>query len=227
MKQVTLKIPELSYATEEALNRLRVNMKFCGYHTRKVLVTSSLPDEGKSLIAIHLWRLLAEAGFPTAFVDLDFRKSMICSDYKLGMETGKKSGMEDYLSGLADYGDILYETNIPNGFFVPCFNLIENPATILTDRRLEEALNRLSDACRYVIIDAPPVGIVSDALQIAPICDGAILVIHAGKTKKKQAKETLNLLKRTEVPMLGAVLNRVDINTRHYTAYGEYYGKTK
>ncbi len=69
----------MPYAVEEAMNRLRINIKFCGKNTKKLLITSSLPNEGKSTISMNLWKMMAEAGFPTVFLDVDLRKSVIKS----------------------------------------------------------------------------------------------------------------------------------------------------
>ncbi len=77
MKQLTITLPELPYAVEEAMNRLRINIKFCGKNTRKILLTSCLPNEGKSTVSSYLWKMLAEAGFPTVLVDADLRKSVM------------------------------------------------------------------------------------------------------------------------------------------------------
>ena len=77
MKKLNVEFQELPYAVEEAMNRLRINIKFCGKNTKKILITSSMPNEGKSSISINLWKMLAEAGFPTVLVDVDLRKSVI------------------------------------------------------------------------------------------------------------------------------------------------------
>ena len=77
MKKLEMEFNDLPYAVEEAMNRLRINIKFCGKNTKKILITSSMPDEGKSSVSTNLWKMMAEAGFPTVFVDLDLRKSVI------------------------------------------------------------------------------------------------------------------------------------------------------
>ena len=67
MKKINIDFKEMPYAVEEAMNRLRINIKFCGKNTKKLLITSSLPNEGKSTISMNLWKMMAEAGFPTGF----------------------------------------------------------------------------------------------------------------------------------------------------------------
>ena len=130
MKKLNLTIEDMPYAAEEALNRLRVNIKFCGKNTKKILITSSVPNEGKSTVSVHLWKLLAEAGFPTVLVDVDLRKSEHNTILKM---QGVEEGINHYLSGMAEYEDVVYETNIPNGHWVPIAELLENPSALLED----------------------------------------------------------------------------------------------
>lgn len=89
MKKLNLKIKDMPYAAEEALNRLRVNIKFCGKNTKKIVITSSIPNEGKSTVSVHLWKLLSEAGFPTVLVDVDLHKSELQKKYEVeGIKEG-------------------------------------------------------------------------------------------------------------------------------------------
>ena len=81
MGSIQIEFPQLPYEVEEALNRLRVNVKFCGKNTRKILIDSSVPDEGKSFVSVQLWRMLAEAGLQTVLVDADLRKSVMKERY--------------------------------------------------------------------------------------------------------------------------------------------------
>ena len=91
MKKLNLKIKDMPYAAEEALNRLRVNIKFCGKNTKKIVITSSVPNEGKSTVSVRLWKLLSEAGFPTVLVDVDLRKSEIQKKYQVeGIKEGRR-----------------------------------------------------------------------------------------------------------------------------------------
>ena len=73
MKKINVETKELTYAMEEALNRLRVNVRFTGEDTRIIMLTSTFPGEGKSSVSVNLWKMLAEAGCPTVLVDLDMR----------------------------------------------------------------------------------------------------------------------------------------------------------
>ena len=221
MKQLTITLPELPYAVEEAMNRLRINIKFCGKNTRKILLTSCLPNEGKSTISAYLWKMLAEAGFPTVLVDVDLRKSVMKKRFQIEYEEDIK-GLNHYLSGMAEYEEVVYETNIQNGYLVPCTQLLENPSALLEDVRFQELLDKLAQNYRFVIIDTPPLGSVSDGALIASMCDGAVLVVCAGETPKAMIRQSLHEIEQSGCKLLGTVLNRAEVKSR---AYGKYYGK--
>ena len=214
MKKLNLKIKDMPYAAEEALNRLRVNIKFCGKNTKKIVITSSVPNEGKSTVSVRLWKLLAEAGFPTVLVDVDLRKSELQKKYEV---EGIKEGLNHFLSGLAEYEDVVYETNITT--------LLENPSALLEDPRLGELLDRLAEDYRYVIIDTPPLDNISDGALIASMSDGAVLVVRCGETSKALVRQSLQQLDRVGCPVLGTVLNRAEIRSGAYKKYYNRYGK--
>ena len=208
MKKVNIELVDLPFSLEEALNRLRINVKFTGESTKKILITSTVPNEGKSFISIYLWKMLAEAGFKTAFIDLDLRKASATNRYKVKSEEEVK-GMDYYLSGNATYEDVVYGTNIENGYFIPCTNVLENPTILLEDPKFKELLNKVSDDFEYVIIDSPPLDNVADGSLIASMCDGAIMVIRSGYASKKVVRQAVTQLDRVGCKLLGTVLNRV------------------
>ncbi len=132
-------------------------------------------------------------------------------------------GLNHYLSGMAEYEDVVYSTNIPNGYMVPCTQLLENPSALLEDVRFKELLNTLSENYRFVIIDSPPLGSVADGALIASLCDGAVLVVRAGTTPRTLIKQSLYEIQQSGCKLLGTVLNRADVKGRAYGKYG--YGK--
>ncbi len=226
MKKMNIDLQELPYAVEEAMNRLRINIKFSGAGTRKILVVSSFPNEGKSTVAVYLWKMMADAGFPSVLVDADLRKSVF-KDRHWTNRTEETEGLAYYLSGLADYEDVIYETNIDNGYVVPVTNVLENPSHLLEDARMKQLLDKLAEDYRYVIIDSPPLESVSDGTLLASRSDGAILVVRCGETPKKQIRESLQQLQRVGCPLIGTVLNRAEVRNgayyKYYSRYGYYY----
>lgn len=221
MNELKLVFPDLPYAVEEAMNRLRINIKFCGKNTRKILLTSCMPNEGKSTVSTYLWKMLAEAGFPTVMVDVDLRKSVLMKRLQADAEKETK-GLNHYLSGLAEYDEVVYKTNIDNAYIVPCTQLLENPSPLLEDVRFRELLDKLAEEYRFVIVDTPPLGSVSDGALIASMCDGAVLVIRAGETPKAMIRQSLHEIEQSGCKLLGTVLNRAEGAGRGYGKYGKY-----
>ena len=216
MKQLDIVLPELPYAVEEAMNRLRVNIKFCGKNTKKILLTSCVSNEGKTTVSTYLWKMLAEAGFPTVLVDVDLRKSVMMK--RLQADYKEEKGLNHYLSGMAELNEVIYKTNIPNGYLVPCTQLLNNPSSLLEDARFKELLDTLAEKFRFVIVDTPPLGNVSD---------GTILVVRAGETSKSMIRQSINEIEQSGCKLLGTVLNRADVSGRagRYGRYGKYgYG---
>lgn len=230
MKKINLSITELPYAVEEALNRLRVNVKFSGKEIRKILVVSSVPNEGKSHVSLYLWKMLAESGFKTVLVDCDLRKSVLKEELKFECDSEYR-GLDYFLSGLAEYDDVVHHTNIENGDIVPVTNLLQNPSSLFEDPRFGELFNMLGGNYDYVIVDSPPLISVSDGVLIAQYCDGAILVVRSGQTHRNLVRQSIDQLKRTDCHLLGTVLNGAATGNRAYGKYygryyGDYYGKS-
>lgn len=220
MKTIHLTIPELPYAAEEALNRLRVNVKFSGKEIKTIMIISSVPNEGKSHVSVYLWKMLAEAGFKTVLVDCDLRKSVMKKEMSFRCDE-EYQGLDYYLSGLAEYDDVVHHTDIENGDIVPISNLLQNPSSLLEDARLGELFRALEGNYDYVIVDSPPLVSVSDGILIAQHCDGAILIVRSGETPRSLIRQSMNQLKQTDCRLLGTVLNGVATGNR---AYGRYYG---
>ena len=216
--------PELPYAIEEAINRLRINVNFLGKDVRKIMIVSSEPNEGKSFVTFSLWKQIAAAGVNTVLIDGDMRNSTLCAKYGLKRSDGKElKGLTHYLSGDAELDDTLLHTEFEHGDMLPNVENIINPSMLLDNSRFKELLKTMNGQYRYVFVDAPPLGMVSDAERIGNLCDGAILCVRGGSTPRALVKEAIHQLERAGCPLLGIVLNRVNDSKSGY--YHKYYGK--
>ena len=120
--------PELPYAIEEAVNRLRINISFLGRDVRKIMIVSSEPNEGKSFVAFNLWSQIAQAGEKTILIDGDMRNSTFVSKYNLSRLDGKElKGLSHYLSGEIELEEVIMHTGLPTGDLVPNVENIVNP----------------------------------------------------------------------------------------------------
>ncbi len=235
MKSLELKtLPELTFDVQEALNQFRINLGFCGENIKKVMVTSSVPNEGKSFISIQLWKMLAEVGVRTLIIDCDLRNSEMRSKLGISYADGSAIGCAHYLAGKATLDDVIYKTNIKNGYMIPAANTIINPIMLLENESFDRMLSKVSDVFDMVIIDTPPLASVADGLNIATKVDGTVLVVRSNETPRRLINNSVSLLKRTGTPLLGMVLNRIDTKSggsgyysRYYKNgyyYGDYYG---
>ena len=217
-------VPEIPYAVEEAVNRLRINISFLGSDVKKIMIVSSEPNEGKTFVAMNLWNQMARAGEKTVLVDCDMRNSTLSHKYQITRDDGAElKGTTHYLSGSADINDVIMHTEYPTGDVLVNADNIINPSLLLENRKFEEMLDELAENYRYVFVDAPPLGLVSDGERIGNICDGAILCVRGGYTSKGVVRESIRQLERSGCPLLGIVLNRVDNSKGGY--YHKYYGK--
>ena len=216
--------PQLPYSVEEAINRLRINISFLGSDVRKIMIISSEPNEGKSFLAINLWNQMAEAGEKTVFIDADMRNSTIYAKYDLKREDGRDMlGTSHYLAGNASISEVLVHTKYGYGDLLPNVENIINPSMLLETEKFARLLDAMAKKYRYVFVDAPPLGLVSDGERIGSLCDGAILCVRSGVTPKGVVRESIKQLERAGCPLLGIVLNRVNESKSGY--YKSYYGR--
>lgn len=228
MKTVTVdNMPELPYAMEEAINRLRINISFLGTDIRKIMVTSTMPNEGKSFVAMQLWHQIAQAGTPTLLLDADLRKSVMTDKYGIALEEGTMQGTSHYLANDYPIENAIYHTQWEKGDILPNVDNVVNPSMLLESERFEEMLRYVEQKYRYVFVDSPPLNLVSDGERIGNLCDGAVLVVRGGVTSKNMVKNSIRQLERAGCPLLGIVLNRVEgaKGGYYYKRYGgKYYG---
>lgn len=217
------KEPELPYSIEEAINRLRINVSFFGRDIKKIMVISSEPNEGKSFVAFNLWKQMSLAGERSILVDADMRNSVMVGDYQISREDGKELwGLTHYLSDNKKLEDCILTTNMPFGDLLPNVNNVVNPSLLLESLRFQELLDYLGREYRYIFLDAPPLGMVSDAERIGHLCDGAILIVRSGVTPRSIIRSSIAQLERAGCPILGIALNRVNASGGKY---GKYYGR--
>lgn len=219
-------LPDLPFNVTEALNQFRVNLSFCGDDVKVVMITSSVPNEGKSFVSLQLWKMMAEMGVPTLLIDCDLRNSEMKSKYAFDTGSDDPKGIIHYLAGKAEMVDVIYETNIVNGYMIPNFNDVINPVMLLEGDRFKKLIRETRESFSFVIVDTPPLQSVADALSISPLCDGSVLVVGSGNAPRKLVIDSMRLLQKTKCPFLGSVLNRLDTSNRSGGYYSRYYNSS-
>ncbi len=218
------KLPNLPFNVEEAINQLRINIGFSGVNVKVIMVTSTTPNEGKSFISLQLWRQMAELGYKTLLVDCDIRNSEMRYRYDFQCPDGKMKGLAYFLSGQKEVNDVLYTTNIKNGYIIPVSNNVANPTVLLESERFKNLISAAREKFDFIILDTAPLGEVADALNIAEYADGSLLVVRSNNAPRKAIMNSLQLLQRTNTPILGTVLNRVDMSNKNSKYYYGGYG---
>lgn len=225
---VLRQVKEQNYMMKESLRALKTNLQFCGDDVKTVLITSSVPNEGKSTVAMDLARSLTESGKRVLLIDTDMRKSVLVSRLRAKSEKGGEiCGLSHYLSGQRALDEVLYATNIPNLFLIFAGPSVPNPTEILEKKYFEKLIRFGRDTFDYVLIDCAPIGAAIDAAVVAKHCDGAIIVIAQGMAGARMIGSVRKQLEASGVRILGAVLNKVKMKKSGYGygyGYGKYYG---
>mgnify|MGYP002796826879 FL=1 len=219
MQTVTLKNIAKDYRSNEAYKTLRTNLEFSGSDNKAIVLTSSTPNEGKSTVSIGLALALVESGKRVLFVDADLRKSVLVGRHRV---TEEVKGLSHYLSGQADLNDVICRTQEAGLFVIFAGVVPPNPSELLGQKRFAHLIENAKANYDYVIIDAPPLGSVIDAAVISKVCDASVLVVAAKTVSYKFVRTVKDQLEKTGCPILGVVLNKVDMKQNKY--YGKYYG---
>lgn len=221
MIKVNMEFPQINnYRMVEGLNQLKINLSFCGKDIRIIMVTSTNSGEGKSSVSVRFAQSLSENGKRVVLVDCDLRKSVMVAQYHI---QGLEKGMSHYLSGQAELEDIIYATDNPSFFIVPAGPHTLDPTNLLDSDTFREFIEAIKEGFDYIILDVPPLGLVMDAAIIGQCADGTLIVIEQGKIKRKLAQNVVKQLNRSNIRILGAVLNKVDEKSREYSSYNYNY----
>lgn len=207
---------EVPFAVEEAYKSLRTNLIFSLPEEKcKILeITSSGQNEGKSVTAVNLAISLAKNGGKVILIDCDLRLATIAKKLKIK----QKPGLTNLLFGLNSALDVI--CHHPSGIdVIPSGDLPPNPSETLGSSRMATVLEFLKNHYDYVILDAPPVGIVTDAAVLAPKVSGIILVVRQGLTRYEEIDEAIQKLKIANGNILGFVLTDASIEKKDYSNY--------
>lgn len=221
MRKIELtSVEQNNYFMREAFNTLRTNILFSGKDIKTIVITSCMAHEGKSTISFETCRSLAESGKKVLLVDADLRKSVLAS--RITKERGI-TGLSQLLSGQIATEQTIYNTQIEGLDIIFAGPYPPNPTELVGSPAFKELIDSQRDCYDYIIVDAPPLGLVIDAAVMATVCDGAVMVINTGNIKYRMAQGVKEQLEKSGTRILGVVLNQVD--RKHGTASRDtYYG---
>lgn len=201
----------------EAYRQLRSNMEFVtlGSPNRAIVVTSSVPGEGKSMISANLALALAETGQRVLLIDADLRRPMIATYSSL---TGG-AGLTSVLAGRAEFEEVVQRWGAGGLDVLAAGPIPPNPSELLSSRRMSDLLARLRGEYDVVVIDTAPLGSVADASILARQVDGALVVVDRTQARRQLLAQTVDSLHKSGSTVLGIVFNR----DRSLKQRGAYY----
>jgi succinoglycan biosynthesis transport protein ExoP len=206
----------------EAFRTLRTNILFSSAEqgSRSLMITSTGPSEGKTLVAGNLAISLAETGLKVLLIDADMRRPKQHEVFGFSSEPG----LSDMLVGHAKASESVRKTAVAGLWILPSGKIPPNPAELLGSNRFDDFLRSLKDHFDWVLIDTPPVMAVADASVVAHKATGVVFVIGAEMVSRQAAATALEQLDNAHAKLIGAILNRVDLD-RHSYYYSQYYRK--
>ena len=204
----------------ESFRSVRTAIKYFikGNEVAVIAVSSTISSEGKTFISINLAAITAMLGKKVLLIGLDLRKPRINKVF----EFHDSPGMSSYLSGNCEYEDIIKKTQIDNLFYAPSGPIPPNPAELIETGQMKKFMERAKKEFDYIIIDTPPVAIVTDTLLLAPYVDVNLFIVRQRYTSRNTLELIEQLYKQGELKNMAIVIN--DINLSGYYGYGMRYG---
>ncbi len=213
---------ESSFPTREAYKSLRTNVMFTlpGSDSKCIGVVSANRGEGKSTIAINLAISFAQANKKVIVVDCDMRLPTIGA--KIGINS--KPGLSNYLAGNEDVrGQLIQHVDEYSIDVLASGDIPPDPTKLLGSEQMHSLIALLKEYYDYVILDFPPVTVVTDAVILSSVVDGYLVVVRHGLSEFQKLKETFRQMEFSDAKILGVVYN----GKGHRSRYGKYYRKNK
>lgn len=220
--------PDISFAASEAYKLLRTKLQFSfadDNDCHVIALSSAMSGEGKSLTAVNLAYTLSQLDKKVILIDCDMRRPTLAEKLKIR----KKPGLSSYLTGQSHLKDLIQGCNLKNNEWA--FHVITagqnppNPVELLSSARMRRAVDKLREEYDYVILDMPPVGEVSDAMAVAKITDGILLIVRQNYCDRIMLKEAVRQFEFIHAKILGTVFNCTNDHGANYSGgyYKRYY----
>lgn len=206
---------------QNAAKTLLANIRFASVDrpVKSIVLTSSVPNEGKSTVAYNLAQAIASSGKRTLIVECDMRRRSLADI----VGARARHGIYAVLSGQVELDEALVATSHRNLFFLDSEPHIPNPADILSSQRFRKLVAQMESDFDYVVIDTPPVGTFVDAAIIAALADATALVVRERFVKRAELQNAYDQLKKADANVIGVIMNMCEAESSEY--YYAYYNK--
>ena len=212
-------------ALSESFRAIRSSLQFL-YKKQNVdgaktlMITSSISGEGKTFCSINIATVFALSEKKTVIIGLDLRKPKLAEEFNLSNDVG----VVNYLIKQKTVDEIINHTHIPHLDVILSGPVPPNPAEMIMSEGMGELIQELKQKYDYIILDTPPVGLVSDALELAQYCDVTLYIVRQNFTKKEMISLLNNRVKRGELNNTSIILNGLENKAKYGTGYGYGYG---
>ncbi len=212
----------------EAYRHLRTSilLSTAGHAPKSLLISSSLPSEGKSTIATNTAISLAQTGAKVLIIDADMRRPRLHSIFNMKNGEGLSSLLASELAD-TDVMDSIKQDDKTKLFVMTSGPIPPNPAELIGSEQMISLLRILNSKFTHIVIDSPPIASFTDGVLIASMVDGVILVVHAGKSSRQVVRRSRQMLQEIGAKIFGVVLNNVNLNNKdNYYYYQSYYHRS-
>jgi len=209
----------------EAYRHLRTSilLSTAGHAPKSLLITSSLPSEGKTTTATNTAISLAQTGAKVLIIDADMRRPRLHSIFDIDNRAGLSTLLASELSD-AEIDDAVRQDEKSKLYLLTSGPIPPNPAELIGSEQMATLLRMLQNRFTHIVVDSPPIASFTDGVLIASMVDGVILVVHSGKSSKQVVRRSRQLLNEIGAKVFGVVLNNVNLNSQdNYYHYQSYY----
>jgi polysaccharide biosynthesis transport protein len=212
-----LEHPKTAFSESLRTIRTGVLLSTLDKQHRRVLVTSSVPGEGKTTISLNLAQAMSQMN-KVLLIDADLRRPAVARAFSDGKP---HAGLSQFISGEAKLSECVHQLAGSNTYVMTAGVIPPNPLELISSNRFSEALDNLGKVFDYIVIDCAPALAVSDALVLSRLVDGVIYVVRSDHTPYQAAQSGIKRMQRVDAPLIGVVLNRVGERSTGY-GYGRY-----
>lgn len=204
----------------EAYRAFRTSLLLASAHSPKaIVITSTVAREGKTTTSANLATVLAQMGKPVLLIDADLRRPRLQKIFN----DRSAAGLVNFLAANASLDEIIQPTQIPNLSVILSGPTPPNPSELLASERMKQLIQSARGQFAFVIFDSPPVMAVTDAIVLAAYADGVVLCVQGGQTPREIVQRAAERLRQSNLPVLGAILNNVDLHSYGYAYKKSYY----
>jgi succinoglycan biosynthesis transport protein ExoP len=209
------------FIVTEAYKSLRTNL-FVSIRKegcKKIIISSPVPEDGKSTTTYNIGLSIAQTGARVIILDCDLRKGTLHQFFNVR----RRPGVSDFLSGLENIDNLIYPTTYENLKIIPMGRILPNPSELLGSVYMKDLLDKLEYEYDYIIIDTPPINVVSDAVTLVKLVDGVVLVVREKVTTYPNINNAIQKCRFVNATIIGFVINGVYVNSSTKSKYDYYY----